>query len=167
MTLHLRAALCCLVAVPLAGCATFPGFADRLWSGLEPQLIPVINTAILALVGGAIGAAGTAGAKAFAAIHDEKLVQSLYRTMENGLRSRFVKKIEQGGALKAETLGSAVATATDLADVLTFTKENNAKAVRKLKQSDDALIEKIRARAPKAKAEVVAAEAAVTSVAPL
>ena len=41
MTLLLRAALCCLAALSLGGCAVLPGFVDRTWADPEPQLIPV------------------------------------------------------------------------------------------------------------------------------
>ena len=157
MHLLTRAALCCLLAASLAACAPLGGLADRIWADLEPQLIPVINTAILAAVGSAIAAAGAVGAQAFKAIRDEKLVQSLYRTMENGLKARFARRIAEGGLAAATT----AVTPGDLAEALDFTKKNNAKAVKALKQSDDALIDKILARAPEAKAAVVGAIDAV------
>ena len=149
MTLLLRAALCCLAAISLGGCAYLPGFVDRTWADLEPQLIPVINTAILALVGGAIATAGGWAAAALKAIQRRELFAALYRGMDNGLKAAFARKIATGTLADGPVPGDVVKQALD------YLKENGAREVSKLAQFDTTLIDKLLARAPEARAAVL------------
>ncbi|QZN99561.1 hypothetical protein [Chenggangzhangella methanolivorans] len=159
MNLLTRTALCCLAAISLAGCAALSNEATRLvgdvWADARPQLIPILSAAILGAAGVTVTAAGAWGAAAFKAIQRRELFAALYRGMDNGLKAAFARKLASGVPLPVNPApGDVVKQALD------YVKENGAREIVKLGQSDATLVEKLVARAPEAKAAVVTADRA-------
>ncbi len=166
MNLLSRAAACCLLALSLTACAldvspaVAPGsFIGDLWAEMRPQAITAIagiGLGLLSILGAWVAARA---ASALKAIKEEKLALSLYRTMETGLKVIFARKLDAG------LLPAAIVQGTVVSEALEFTKANNPESVAGLKQSDGALIDKIVARIPEAKAAVVEAAAKAQSTA--
>lgn len=131
-------------------------FLNDVWAGLRPYAVEAavtIGASAIGLV--AAWLAARAGA-AFKAIKDDKLALSLYRTIDNVLKAILARRVLAGAPI-----GGAAATGEILREALDGTKENNPRSVNGLAQSDAALVEKITAKLPEAKAAVVTASAVV------
>lgn len=128
-------------------------FLNDVWAGLRPYAVEAavtIGASAIGLV--AAWLAARAGA-AFKAIKDDKLALSLYRTIDNVLKAILARRVLAGAPIGAAATGEILREAVD------GTKENNPRSVAGLAQSDAALVEKITAKLPEAKAAVVAAAA--------
>ena len=124
-----------------------------LWAAVGPQVAAFIGS-----VAGLIAAWALLQLRAKLKVDtDTGLAGSLYRTIENGLGAALARQLTSG-RLSATTIPATVVDET-----LDYVKANNAKAIAKLKQSDAALVDKIVARLPDAKAKVVEAAAKVRS----
>ncbi|GBD48115.1 hypothetical protein [Methylopila sp. Yamaguchi] len=124
-------------------------FLNDVWAGLRPYAVEAAVTIGAAL----LAYAGAKALETLKAIKDEKLALSLYRTIENLLKAALARRALAGSAIGPEVTGQI------LKEVLEGTKAVNPKSVTGLKQSDAALVDKITARLPEAKAAVVTAAA--------
>lgn len=128
-------------------------FLNDVWAGLRPYAVEAavtIGGSLIAIV--AAWLAARAGA-AFKAIKDDKLALSLYRTIDNVLKAILARRVLAGAPIGAAATGEILRQALD------GTKESNPRSVTGLAQSDAALVEKITAKLPEAKAAVVTASA--------
>lgn len=119
----------------------------EIWNGLRPHVVEAavaVGAALMTLV-------AAKALEALNAARDRDLALSLYRTLENGLKAIIARRALEGGAVEAREAAEIVAETVD------FAKANNARAVRKLKQSDAALREKAMARLPEARAAILSA----------
>ncbi|GLK77279.1 hypothetical protein GCM10008171_25330 [Methylopila jiangsuensis] len=119
----------------------------EIWAGLRPHVVEAavaVGAALLTLV-------AARALEALNAARDRDLALSLYRTLENGLKAIIARRALGGGAVEAKEAADIVAETVD------FAKANNARAVRKLKQTDAALREKAMARLPEARAAILSA----------
>lgn len=126
-------------------------FFHEVWAGVRPLALEASVTIVGALITILGSWLALRAAAAFEAVKDRELALSLYRTLENGLKAIIARRALEGGAVEAKEAAEIVSETVD------FAKANNARAVRKLKQSDAALREKAMARLPEARAAILSA----------